>query len=159
MKILIICASNICRSPYAEYLLKRKIAEDEELSSNIEWIKSSAVMNKMRKIHPKARAALIANGFTNEEIDLHKPSYLYLDYKKFKEADIIIGMTRLHKRFLPFWFWKKFKTLSEVAGEGYVKIPDPFLESTQEKYNAVMSVIDDYIDKYIKILKNKKESI
>ena len=84
MKILIVCASNICRSPYAEYLLKRKIAQDSYLSSKIEWVKSSAVMNKMRTIHPKAKCALAQKGFTLEEIALHKPSYLYLDYKNSK---------------------------------------------------------------------------
>jgi len=153
LKILIVCASNICRSPYAEYVLKRKVAEDKVLSEKIEWIKSAAVLNKMRNIHPKAKVALENKCFSIDEIKKHKPAYLYFNYKRFKQADIIIGMTNMQKYFLPFWFWKKFTTLSEVSGDSYTKIPDPFLEKTQQGYDKVMGVIDNYIDKYLETLK------
>lgn len=152
MKILVICASNICRSPYVEYLLRRAVKENPNLREKVEWVKSSAVLNKMSKIHPKARAALLKEGFSEEEIDRHKPSYIWFDYKRFSEADIIIGMKKCQKILLPFWFFKKYITLSEIAGEPYKMIPDPYLLKTQEGYDKVMEVIKGYVNKYIDLL-------
>lgn len=149
MKILIVCASNICRSPYVEYLIRRAVRNDKTLSNKINWVKSSAVFNKMKRIHPKARVALIKEGFTEQEIDTHKPSYIWFDYKRFKEADIIIGMTRMQKYLLPCWFYKKYKTLSEAVGDRYKKIKDPYLEKTQEGYDKVMQELKDYANRYI----------
>lgn len=154
MKILIVCASNICRSPYVEYLLRREIYNNTELADKILWVKSSAVLNQMRKIHPKAKIALLNEGFTEEEIDSHIPSYIWFDYRKFKEADLIIGMSKSMKYLLPPWLYRKYKTLSELAGEDYKGIPDPYLEKTQEGYNEVMTEIKGYVMKYVKLLEN-----
>lgn len=153
MKILIICASNICRSPYVEFLLKRAVSQDEKLSQKIEWVKSSAVFNKMKRIHPKAKIALLNEGFNEEEINAHKPSYIVCDYKRFRDADIIIGMSKLQKYLLPFSLWKKYITLSEASGRKYKMIKDPYLEKTQDDYNKIMLEIRNYVNDYIKILK------
>ena len=59
MKILIVCSSNICRSPYCEYMLNRMRESDEGLKSKITWIQSGAVFHQCKRLHPKARAALM----------------------------------------------------------------------------------------------------
>ncbi len=155
MKILVICASNICRSPYVEYLLRKEIELDEALSRNIEWVKSSAVFNKSKKLHTKARIALLEEGFEENYVDSHKPSYIWFDYKRFKDADVIIGMTKTQKFLLPPTLYKKYMSLSEIAEGKYTKIPDPFLSKTQEEYNLVMTQLKNYVDKYINKLKEK----
>lgn len=155
MKILIVCASNICRSPYVEYLLRREISNNKLLNDKIEWVKSSAVFNKMKSIHPKAKIALLKEGFEDSEIDRHKPSYIFCDYSRFREADVIIGMTRLQKYLMPPWLHKKYLTLSEAAGHKYITIKDPYLEKTQEGYDKVMLQLKDYVHDYISELERK----
>lgn len=152
MKILIVCASNICRSPYVEYILRRELADKDKLGKDIEWVKSSAVFNKMKRIHPKAKVALVKEGFSENEIEAHKPSYLWFDYKRFREADIIIGMSKWQKYLLPFWLWKKYITLSAAAGFGVKSIKDPYLEKTQEAYDEVMKELKQYTMKYLESL-------
>jgi protein-tyrosine-phosphatase len=153
MKILVVCASNICRSPYVEYLIKRAASEDPSLKEKIEWVKSSAVLNKMWKIHPMARVALKKDGFSDSEIDRHNPSYIWFNYRRFKEADVIIGMSRYHRMMLPPWLRKKYMTLSEAAGEGEKTVKDPYLEKTQEAYDLIMDELKAYTNKYIERLK------
>ncbi|MDE7336547.1 MAG: hypothetical protein K2N32_00330 [Clostridia bacterium] len=156
MKILFICMSNICRSPYCEYVFKRLVKEDKTLSDNIEWVKSSAVFNKSRVINKKAKLALLREGFDEEYILEHKPSFKWgKGQKYFKEADVIIGMTRSNAYFLPLKYRKKFLLLSEIACGKYIPIPDPVLIKDQDKYYAAMDEIKKYLTDYAQILKKK----
>ncbi len=153
MKILFVCSSNICRSPYCEYLFRRMVANDEKLSLSIEKVSSAAVLNQSFKIHPKAVLALRREGFSDEEIYAHKPRFKWLAWKDFKEADLIIGMNKANKVFTPIQFQKKFKTLSEVAVGEDVFIPDPWLMKDINDYFKVMDVIKNYLEKFYEKLK------
>lgn len=152
MKILIVCSSNVCRSPYAEFWLKKMVSESKLLQSNIEWIDSSAVFNRSKDIFPKTKACLLKDGFTEEEIARFKPDYIKDNINPYIDADIIIGMTKSHKFFLPKQFKGKFKSLSEVAYGKYTAIPDPFLTCSMDKYAKDMEVIKNAIIQYTKNL-------
>lgn len=146
--------SNICRSPYCEYVFRRIAEEDEVLLENIEWIKSSAVFNKSRVINKKAKLALLREGFDEEYILSHRPSFKWGKGRKFfDEADVIIGMTKSNAYFLPLRYRKKFCLLSQVATGKYVPIPDPVLIKDQNEYYAAMDEIKEYLKSYAEILK------
>ena len=151
MKILYVSSSNICRSPYCEFVFKRMCEKDGELALHIEWIKSGAVFHQCKKLHPKAKAALMAEGFVPEVLDKHSPAFWRRFPERFEQADIIIGMTRWHKYFIPKKWRKKYIDLAELATGTYTPVPDPFLAKTQEKYNEVMRVLD----KYLALIANK----
>ena len=149
MKILFICMSNICRSPYCEYVFRRMVKEDEVLSKKVEWVKSSAVFNKSFKINSKSEKVLTDEGFDRQYVLSHKPTFKWGKGRQyFKDADIIIGMTRSNKFFLPLRFHKKFKLLSVLATGEYRPIPDPVLIKEQDKYNKAMETIKGYLVAY-----------
>ncbi len=148
--------SNICRSPYCEYVFRRIVENDEILKENIEWVKSSAVFNKSRVINSKAILALRREGFEEDYILAHRPTYKWGKGRKyFEEADIIIGMTRSNAYFLPRKYRGKFVLLSQLASGEYRPIPDPVLIKDQNKYYAAMDEIKNYLVEYAKILKDK----
>lgn len=156
MKILFICMSNICRSPYCEYVFRKIVQEDEILSKNIEWVKSSAVFNKSFRINSKSEKVLTDEGFDREYVLSHKPTFKWGKGRQyFKDADIIIGMTRSNKWFLPFGFHKKFALLSVLASSRYKAIPDPVLIKDQAKYNNAMQEIKSYLISYANKLKSQ----
>ncbi|MDE5756523.1 MAG: hypothetical protein K2I23_05465 [Clostridia bacterium] len=156
MKILFICMSNICRSPYCEYVFRKIVQEDDVLSKNIEWVKSSAVFYKSLKINHKSVKVLTDEGFDREYVLSHQPTFKWGKGRRyFKDADIIIGMTRSNKWFLPFRFHKKFALLSVLASGKYKAIPDPVLIKEQEKYNKAMEEIKGYLISYADELKQK----
>lgn len=121
--------------------------QDAELASKVESVRSAAVFNRSRRIHPKARLALLREGFTEEEIDAHRPAFKWGDGRLFKEADVIIGMTKMNKVALPLRFHKKFVTLSEYVDGSYTTIPDPFLMKSLDDYFAVMDLIKGFLVK------------
>ena len=147
MNLLFVCSSNVCRSPYCEYMFRRMAEEDPVTAGKIH-VSSSAVLNQMKTIDPKTRAALVREGFTEEEADAHHPGVWYRDLPKFREADTIIGMTKAHKWFTPFPYRKKFITLSEAATGEYNSIPDPWLISDMDEYFAKMDIIKGYLEQY-----------
>lgn len=153
-KILIVCSSNICRSPYCEYLLRRMIQNDPNLKDRIE-VSSSAVFNKSKRIFPKAVDALVREGFSKEEALAHVPTFKRGAREKFENADVIIGMSKMHRLLTPRKFRNKYVTLSEIATGKYVPIPDPFLAKNQEEYDKTMQTLKDYTVAYFKKLKNE----
>jgi len=148
MNVLFVCSSNICRSPYCEFMFRKMIINDDKLSKEDIKVSSSAVFNKSKEIFPKAVVALKKEGFADEEIKSFKSSFKWFDMSRFKEADIIIGMSHMHKMLTPIKYRKKYMTLSEAAIGEYKGIPDPFLYKTQEEYDKVMDVLKDYLKKF-----------
>ncbi len=147
MNILFVCSSNICRSPYAEILFKKIVEENEILKKNVTVIKSAGLVTFHKGIFPKTALALEAEKIPSDVYNAHVPTHFLMDKKRFEEADVIIGMSNMHKYFTPFKYRKKFKTLSEVAVGKAIKIPDPFMMN-QNNYNRVMEVIKMFLEIY-----------
>ena len=152
MKILIVCSSNVCRSPYAEFHLKKQIENSKILQENIEWVQSSAVFNRSKEIFPKTKQCLVADGFALCDIEKFKPNYIKDNISPYNDADIIIGMTKTHKWLLKKQYKSKFMPLSTVAYGKYSSIPDPFLAVTFKQYKKSMDVIKNAIEQYAKNL-------
>ena len=148
MKILFVCSSNVCRSPYCEFRFKRILSQNERLNSIITEVNSGAVFNISFKLHKKAYDCMVAEGYDPEMLKAHRAKYIWFNLRLFKESDVIIGMTRWHKWCLPFGLRKKYVNLSEVAGDKYKAIPDPFLAKSQDEYNKCMAIVGDYVDRY-----------
>ena len=148
MKILFVCSSNVCRSPYAEFVFRRIVAGSPVLSAAVTDVSSSAVFNKSNTIFPKAVVSLEREGFKKEEILAFKPSFKWCSPEKFREADVIVGMSKMHGWLTPCRYRKQFVTLSYAAEGKYTPIPDPFIYKSQEEYDKVMSIIKVYLEKY-----------
>ncbi len=146
VRILFVCVTNICRSPYAEYLFGRMVSEDAQLCRRIEWVKSGGVSFMLNKISRKAKSSLVREGFSPEAVDRHRPRMWLFAFNRFAAADVIIGMTKLQRYLLPWWWRGKYVTLSEAAIGSYVRIPDPALLGPRE-YDAAMRVIKGYLQK------------
>lgn len=155
MKILFVCSSNVCRSPFAEFVFRRLVEQSPVLSKAGIEVGSSAVFNRSKVIYPKAVVSLEREGFPKEQILAHKPAYKSTDKQRFEEADVIIGMSRLHRLLTPRKYRDKFVTLSEAATGKYVPIPDPFLYTSQNDYDRVMSVIKKYLTLYAEKLERQ----
>ncbi len=127
------------------------IDNDEELRGRVE-VRSSAVFNKSKSIFPKAVDILKREGFPESEILAHKPSFK-TDKERFENADVIIGMSHMHKLLTPRKYRSKYITLSEAATDKYSPVPDPFLATSQAEYDKTMGVLREYVSLYFQKLK------
>lgn len=152
MKVLFVCSSNICRSPYCEFRFRKIMEENPKLAEKVSEVNSGAVFNISTKLHKKAYQCMLEEGYDESILKAHRAKYIWFNYKMFKDADVIIGMTRWHKWCLPFSLRKKYINLSEVGGGEYFAIPDPFLAKSQVNYNKCMEIVGTYVDLYASTL-------
>ena len=68
MKILFVCSSNVCRSPFAEFVFGRLVEQSPVLSAAGIEVGSSAVFNRSKYIYPKAVVSLEREGFSKEAV-------------------------------------------------------------------------------------------
>lgn len=97
IKILFICHGNICRSPMAEFIMKKMV--DERGLSDKFYIESAATSSEEiwggigNPVYPPARKELLKHGISCE--GKHARQLTKTDYDKF---DFLIGMDEMNIR-------------------------------------------------------------
>ncbi len=147
MKVLFVCSSNICRSPYCEFEFRRIVENDPVLNGQIS-ISSGAVLNRMKHMDTRTYNVLKAEGFDPASLDAFTPHHISKYRQDFEDADVIIGMTKWHKYILPRKWRSKYLSLSEAATGRYIPVKDPWLAKTDEEYQACMDEIRAYLLQY-----------
>jgi protein-tyrosine phosphatase len=97
MMILLVCTGNTCRSPMAEAIVRKKIAD--RLACSIEDIESRGVIVQSAGVSavPGARASAEAiDVMTRRGLDLSQHSSQPLSASLVQQADVIFTMTRSH---------------------------------------------------------------
>jgi protein-tyrosine phosphatase len=97
--ILVVCVGNICRSPMAEYLLKREFPHLHIHSSGIKGLTG----------HPADEKALLCMLRLNIDMDTHVAKKL--DSQMLKAADLVLVMSQSQQRHIEHtWPFAKGKT-------------------------------------------------
>jgi protein-tyrosine phosphatase len=98
LMVLVVCTGNTCRSPMAEVLLKRRMAE--KLGCSLEELDSRGVIVMSAGIAAMAggRAATEAiDAMAERDLDLAKHESQPLTERLVRYADLILSMTRGHR--------------------------------------------------------------
>ena len=93
IKILFVCWGNICRSPTAEYIMK-KLVSDAGLESRFE-ISSAGVSREElgNPVYPPARRKLAEHGISCQGHHAHQ-----ITEREYLDADLVVIMDRLNYR-------------------------------------------------------------
>lgn len=113
--ILVICTGNICRSPTAEFLLRRELGEGYEVRS--------AGLGALVDHGPDEKALKIAaqNGL---DISSHRARQVTMDMLKW--ADLVLTMEEDQKRGLLLKYpWLKGKVF-RYGEPAQIDVPDPY---------------------------------
>ena len=151
MKIIFVCTGNTCRSPMAQALFERKVAEGK-LSIEVDSRGTSVYSDEV--INPKAIEALSTvgiNGFEHTAQSLTK--------EDIDDADVILTMTQQQKysitKIYPNYKYKVF-TLAEYATDSKDDISDPYGKS-QIFYNFCVAEIGKLVDVLYEVIKEQME--
>jgi protein-tyrosine-phosphatase len=142
--ILFVCTGNVCRSPMAVGLLRRRLAE-RGLDSQYEVL--SAGVYALDK-QPASRNAIFVMAERGIDITDHKAHTV--TGSDMVRSNLVLAMSREHTQALrqswPNYGWKVY-LLSEMAGERK-DVKDPYGGSV-DQYRAGADMISRYIDEGI----------
>ncbi|WP_165004139.1 MULTISPECIES: low molecular weight protein-tyrosine-phosphatase [unclassified Enterococcus] len=142
-KILFVCLGNICRSPMAEGLLKKRIA-DEGLEERF-FVDSAATSSYEVGSAPHPGTQRILD---REQIDTSGMIARQITPKDFQEFDWIIGMDQANveelQRRAPASTQKKIHLfLSVIPGMEQQHVPDPYYTNDfEETYQLITTGLD-----------------
>ena len=150
MKLLFVCLGNICRSPMAEAVMKRKLA-DYGLEEKI-YVNSAATSSweHGNPVHHGTQKKLKENGIHD-----YQHFSMQVKEKDFHEYDWIICMDKSNLRNLvemaPENASAKLALLLSVVSEaGQEEVPDPYFTGDfEETYVLVDKACEEWIKKLV----------
>ena len=142
-KIIFVCTGNTCRSPMAEYLLKKALKERKLKGFKV--VSAGIHAKKGDAMNPKSAQILTDHG-----IKLGKFSAKPITDKVLKESFLFICMTERHKDYLMDLRWNVLRKAGEENIENNIysfsefvgfDVPDPYgLDITH--YEAVYEMLE-----------------
>lgn len=123
-KILFVCHGNICRSPTAEFIMK-KLVKEAGYEKDF-YIESAATSSEEigNPVYPPARRMLMAHG-----IDCSAKRARQIRKRDYEDFDLIVGMDYANKRNLLYFYdsdpKKKISLLMDYTPEGG-EVSDPW---------------------------------
>ncbi len=140
-QILFVCTGNLCRSPMAAGLLRRRLAE-EGLADRYQVDSAGVWAVEGRPASENAVAVMAERG-----IDIRDHIARTITAYDVHEADLILVMSREHKRAIlqawPQYEWKVY-LLSEMVGK-QKDVRDPY-GGPLEEYRRCADTLEDYIE-------------
>jgi len=149
LNILFICTGNTCRSPLAQVLLERSLADKglkdiQVVSAGIAAIPGSPASQGSQEVL-----------LPPEDLSAHRARQV--DEETMAQADLVLTMTIGHKQMLtklfPRWSEKIF-TLNGYAGYGEKDIADPF-GGNRENYLLARREIQEAVENVARYLAKK----
>jgi protein-tyrosine phosphatase len=154
MQILMVCLGNICRSPLAEGILKKKI-----VNKALPWhVDSCGTANYHVGNPPDYRMIATAKKFGTDISGLRARQFSLADFRKF---DVIYAMDSnnyAHIVRLAKSNQEKNKVrllLNDWQPNKNLEVPDPYY-GTEEDFNKVYSLLDEALDHVVNKLISEK---
>ncbi len=165
--ILFVCTGNTCRSPFAEFMMRKLLEErlGDDAASKIRI--SSAGTYAFSGVEPPPDAQRSAREF---DVDLSPHRSRSIHLSMMEAADLILCMTAMHKAHLVArfpWFEDRIFILKKYAGGRYSQgemettdesfdIDDPIGKGIGE-YRKVFGEIREYMDGIISLWQEQEE--
>jgi protein-tyrosine phosphatase len=148
---VLVCTGNTCRSPMAEALLKKRIADKLHVKVDQLEDRGIAVMSAGISAAPGGRAADEAVSVMQEwGLDLAAHESQPLSDRIVRFADVIITMTRSHRDAI-LAHWPEAEPRTHVLSRGRGDVSDP-IGGPADLYRRCAEQIDGYLEAWVKEL-------
>ncbi len=148
MRVLFVCTGNVCRSPMAEALARKMLAERQREDIGVSSAGTAAADGS-----PASEGSYLVGLEQGLDLDGHQAQQLTADLVA--DADVVFGMSRHHVQAVERLGGKgKAHLLGVYAGrsEGEADVPDPFggdLEEYRMTYALLRDFLTDALDRLL----------
>jgi len=152
MKVLMVCLGNICRSPIADGLLRKKVQE-QHLDVEVD---SAGTIGMHAGSAPDSRMIATAKSRGTDISFLKARQFTAKDFQGF---DVIFAMDKNNKRDILSLAktaedkQKVHLLLSEITNQEEANVPDPYY-GTSKDFEHVYDLVDNATDTIIEKIKN-----
>ncbi|MCD6290174.1 MAG: low molecular weight protein arginine phosphatase [Anaerolineae bacterium] len=139
--ILFVCTGNLCRSPMAAGLMRRRLAA-VGLDGQVQ-VRSAGIF----AIPGRPASASAVQVMAERGVDISQHRSKTLELQDLEQADIVLVMEEAHRRSIFNWaphLLRKVFLLSEMVGEHY-DVTDPYM-GTVEEYRRRADEIEALLD-------------
>lgn len=149
--VVLVCTGNTCRSPMAEALLRKRLAD--RLGCKIEELddRGVVVMSAGVSAAPGGRSTPEAVDVMRERgLDLSQHESQPMSDRLVRFADLILTMTRSHRETL-LAHWPEAEPRTHLISHGRGEVSDP-IGGPLEHYRRCAEQIDAYLESWVKEL-------
>jgi protein-tyrosine phosphatase len=146
--VVLVCTGNTCRSPMAEILLRKRLADKLKLKIDQLEDRGIFIMSAGISAAPGGRAAAEAIGVMRDRgLDLTLHESQPLSDRSVRFADLIITMTRSHREAI-LAHWPEAEPRTHVLSQGGADVSDP-IGGPLELYRRCAEQIDEYLAAWV----------
>lgn len=154
MKILIVCSSNTCRSPYAEFIFKRLVSESDVLK------RISKASRRRRFSISRARCTRkLTRSFWKKALQRRNSTRSsptsFLKTGKSLTKPTSLSAWVIFNGFCFLLSTRKIRQSFKSRHRKNINIPDPFYRKSMEFYKNTMDVIKTYLIVYAEKLEKE----
>jgi protein-tyrosine phosphatase len=149
--IVLVCTGNTCRSPMAEAMLKKRIAD--RLKSKIQDLddRGIVIISAGLSAPPGSRAAAEAiQTMRDRQLDLSQHESQPLSERIVRFADVILAMTRGHREAI-LDAWPDAEPRVHLISRGRGDVPDP-IGGPLELYRRCAEQLDAFLQEWVEEL-------
>src|SRR4051812_376349 len=149
--IVLVCTGNTCRSPMAEAMLKKRIADRVKCGVPELDDRGIVVMSAGLSAPPGSRAAAEAiQTMRDRQLDLSQHESQPLSERIVRFADVILAMTRGHREAI-LEAWPEAEPRVHLISRGRGDVPDP-IGGPQELYRRCAEQLDGFLQEWVEEL-------